>query len=90
MLMDALNILKTQLGITTNARDEYLNAILNGVQSELQEIQGLVIDMTNPTHLMFIVDYAAWRYTSKGEDGGMPQRLHWRLRNLMVANNENI
>lgn len=83
--MEALTLLKAQLGITVAARDEYLHAILEGVKKELKDIQGLDLDDSNPNHLMFLVDYAAWRYESKGQDTGMPERLRWRLRNLMVG-----
>lgn len=83
--MDALTLVKAQLGITVSARDAYLQAIIDGVKRELQDIQGLVLDETNPNHLMFLVDYSVFRYESKGQDIGIPERLHFRLRNLMVG-----
>lgn len=82
---EALKLTKAQLGITTNSRDDYLKAIIGGVVQELKEVQGLNLDLANMQHLLFIVDIAAWRYESRGEDGGMPERLHFRLRNLMVS-----
>ena len=85
MLMTALVLVKLQLGISTNSRDAYIQAIIDGAKKELKDIQGLVLDETNPNHLMFLVDYSAWRYQSAGQDAGMPERLHWRLRNLMVG-----
>lgn len=85
MLMRTLDLVKQQLGIRTDARDEYISAIIDGVKKELIDIQGLNLDEENFNHLMFIVDYSAWRYQSAGQDMGMPERLHWRLRNLMVG-----
>ena len=83
--MKALELVKVQLGISTNTRDDYIKNIIDGTKRELEDIQGLVLDETNPNHLMFLVDYSAWRYQSAGQDAGMPERLHWRLRNLMVG-----
>lgn len=83
--MKALELVKVQLGISTNTRDDYIKNIIDGTKRELEDIQGLVLDETNPNHLMFLVDYSAWRYQSVGQDVGMPERLHWRLRNLMVG-----
>ncbi len=80
----ALKLVKTQLGISTQTRDDYIEAVLKGTVNELKEIQGLNLDIENPQHLMFLVDYTVWRYNSKDEEIGMPERLHWRLRNLMV------
>lgn len=80
----ALKLVKTQLGISIQTRDEYIEAVLKGTLNELKEIQGLNLDIENPQHLMFLVDYTVWRYNSKDEEVGMPERLHWRLRNLMV------
>lgn len=81
----ALKLVKNQLGITINARDEYILTIIKGTLKELENVQGLKLNLENPDHLLFIVDYAAWRYESKGEDKAMPERLYWRLRNLMVG-----
>ena len=83
--MTALELVKLQLGISTTTRDGYIQTIIDGAKKELNDIQGLVLDETNPNHLMFLVDYSAWRYQSAGQDVGMPERLHWRLRNLMVG-----
>lgn len=80
-----LKLVKNQLGITINNRDDYILAIIKGTLKELEKIQGIKLDVDNPDHLLFIVDLVAWRYESKGEDKAMPERLYWRLRNLMVG-----
>lgn len=87
----ALPLVKANLNITQDVRDEYLTSIINGVVQQLQNEQGLVLDETNPRHLMFIVDLSAWRYRGRGEAGPMPQHLRFRLNNLMIHNgNENV
>ena len=72
----ALKLIKTQLGISAQTRDDYIAAVLKGTKKELEEIQGLDLDIENPQHLMFLVDYTVWRYNSKDEEVGMPERLH--------------
>ena len=83
--MDALELVKARLGITSSKRDDYLEAIISGVLAEIQEIQGIKIDDNNAVHLMFIVDYAVYRYENKGEHSGLPRHLQWRLHNLFVG-----
>jgi len=88
-----LQLVKARLGITTNVRDSYIEAIVQGVIKELEDAQGLVLDDANPYHLMFVVDYSTWRYQSVREPGkgpagsvplSMPRHLQFRLHNLMV------
>lgn len=79
-----LQLVKAKLGISTTVRDTYLQAIINGVIKELEDEQGLILDSENSYHLIFIVDYATWRYESKDKDGGMPRHLQFRLHNLII------
>lgn len=77
-------LVKERLGIWTTVRDTYITAIANGVIKELEDEKGLVLDGANPYHLMFVVDYATWRYQSRDSDGAMPRHLQYRLHNLMI------
>lgn len=77
-------LVKERLGIKTTVRDTYLTAIANGVITELQDEKGLVLDGTNPHHLIFVVDYATWRYQSRDKDTGMPRHLQYRLHSLYI------
>ena len=79
-----LGLVKAKLGISTTVRDTYLQAIIDGVIKELEDEQGLVLDGTNSYHLLFIVDYATWRYESKDKEGAMPRHLQFRLHNLVI------
>lgn len=81
-----LSILKDSLGIRSNVRDNYLTAIINGIITELEDEKGLVLESANPNHLIFIVDYAAWRYESKGNEGSIPRHIQYRLHNLIIHN----
>ena len=87
----ALPLVKANLNITQTVRDEYLTAIISGVVEELQNEQGLALNPANPYHLQFVVDFSAWRYRARGENGAMPQNLRFRLNNLFIHNsNENV
>ena len=77
-------LVKERLGIKTNVRDTYPTAIVDGVMKELEDEKGLVLDGTNPYHLMFVVDFATWRYQNRDSPEGMPRHLQFRLHNLMI------
>jgi len=77
-------LVKERLGIKTDVRDIYLTAIVDGVIKELEDEKGLALDGANPYHLMFVVDYATWRYQSRDSDAGLPRHLQFRLHNLMI------
>ncbi len=87
-----VQLVKARLGISSDVRDTFLTAIAEGVVKELEDEKGLALDGANPYHLMFVVDYATWRYqnvenseTSSGRVMlSMPRHLQYRLHNLMV------
>ena len=79
-----LSLVKARLGITTAVRDEYLAAIISGVVRELEHEKGIKLDPNDMNHVMFCVDYAAWRYQSRDESGAMPRHLQYRLHNLII------
>lgn len=81
-----LALVKDSLGIKTAVRDTYLTAIVEGVLKELEDEKGLVLDGANPSHLLFVVDYASWRYQSRDSNTGMPRHLQYRLHNLFIQN----
>lgn len=77
-----LTIVKQSLGIRHDQRNEYLIAIIQGVVKELEDEKGLVLDGTNPYHLMFCVDLSVFRY--ENPKGSMPRDLQYRLHNLTL------
>ncbi|EME3511223.1 phage head-tail connector protein [Enterococcus faecium] len=79
-----LELLKVNLGIMTDKRNDYLLSIIDSVISELESEQGIIINNDDDLHIMFIVDYSAWRYRSRGE-GVMPRNLQFRLHNLVLS-----
>jgi hypothetical protein len=79
-----LGLVKAKLGLSGTARDIYLKAIIDGVLKELEDEKGLVLDGTNPYHLIFVIDYVTWRYQNRDSEKGMPRHLQYRLHNLMI------
>lgn len=81
----AVSLVKDRLGIRTAVRDTYLTAIVNGVIKELEGEKGVVLDAANASHLLFVCDYATWRYLSRDQSGAMPRDIQFRLHNLMLS-----
>lgn len=85
-------LVKERLGIRTAVRDTYLTAIVEGVIKELEDQHGLSLDLDNAYQLMFVVDFADWRYKSSsnsettftGQPLSMPRHLQFRLHNLLI------
>lgn len=79
-----LQLVKARLGLTSSVRDVYLKKIIESVIDELETEKGLSLNGDSPYHLMFVVDYATWRYQSRDASGAMPRHLQLRLHTLMV------
>ena len=82
----ALELTKARIGISTTVRDLYLEKIVESVIEELSENNGLSLDSDNSYHLMFVVDFADWRYSNRDNHKGMPRHLQFRLHNMIISN----
>ena len=80
----ALDILKANRGIKSSARDNVFKPVINSVIYELEHIQGVTIDVENQSLLLFIVDYADYRYDNR-DSPAMPRHLQWRMHNLVLS-----
>jgi len=80
-----LSLLKAALGISSAVRDEYLQAIIDSVLTELRDVNGMVFDLTRPDHLLFVVDLAEWRYRGRGTTQPMPPHLRTRYLDFWVS-----
>ena len=78
-----LSLVKATLGYKSSVRDELLKAIVKSVIDELEIQKRITLKYDNSEHLMFVVDYAVFRYENKG-GGTIPRNLEYRLRNLIV------
>ncbi len=79
-----MTIVKARLGISTSVRDAYLESIIKSVITELTDEKGIALDEQNMNHVVFVADYAAWRYQSRDSSGAIPQHIMWRLKNLYL------
>lgn len=79
-----LQLVKANLGMNTTLRDTYLTSLIQGIITELTDEKGIVLDGSNSYHLMFVVDYAVWRFLSKDSDSDMPMHLKSRMKNLYL------
>jgi hypothetical protein len=78
-----LGLVKERRGIrASTARDTFILAIIESILSELEDEKGLVLDGTNSYHLMFVTDYADWRY--KGSPINEWRPIQFRLHNMMI------
>lgn len=75
--------LKLNLGISTNRQDSRLLNLIESLILELNNAQGITINLERLDHTMFILDYATYRYSSMTED--MPMHLRFRLHNLYLS-----
>lgn len=78
-----LGLVKATLGYKSSVRDELLKAIIKSIVDELEIQKRITLKYDNSEHLMFIVDYAVFRYENKGS-GTIPRNLEYRLRNLII------
>lgn len=98
---ELVNQVKMKAGISIDEKDGFIKVIVNGVIDELINVNGIRdLDIQNFSDAMLVIDYAEWRYSSRGEGGYyefrapngeganiLPQHLAWRLKNrrLMVG-----
>jgi len=86
MKKTALQLTKARIGLSTKVRDEYLEYIIDSVITELESMNGLHLKEDDPFHLMFVVDFADWRYSNRDNHKGMPRHLQFRLHNMIISN----
>lgn len=80
----AADIVKEALSIRGNARDKRINLLVRATADELKSQQGIDLD-GSLTDIVFLADYAKYRYTARDDDAGMPRHLQWRLHNRVLA-----
>ena len=78
-----LGLVKATLGYKSSVRDELLKVIIKSIIDELEVQKRITLNYDNSEHIMFVVDYAVFRYENKG-GGTIPRNLEYRLRNLIV------
>ena len=79
-----LDMLRTDLGITTNKYDIRLYKLIESAQKMI-ETEGITIDDTDPQDQQIVVSYAAWMWRRRDTMEGMPRMLRWQLNNRLMS-----
>lgn len=80
-----LEMLKIDLGIVHNKRDEYLKNCIRGTIGELNR-KGIELDVENMPidDLMLVVDYTAYNYRNRDNNVMLSNNLLYRIRNRIL------
>ena len=89
MFEGALDLIKAKLGITSSVRDVYIKHIIKGIVSELTVTKGIALNENIDSHMMLVVDYAEWRYSSK-ENPVMPKYIQKSIHDLMISGGSSV
>lgn len=82
--MTERDLTKAKLGISSTARDAYIEQIIDGIKAEWENVQGMRgLDYSRPDVVDLLADYAAFRYRTH-DPQPMPRHLQFRLRNLWI------
>lgn len=79
-----LDMLRTDLGITTNKYDIRLYQYIESAQKMI-ETEGITIDDTDSQDQQLVVSYAAWMWRRRDTMEGMPRMLRWQLNNRLMS-----
>lgn len=79
-----LQLLKMDLGISSNSRDTFFNALLKSNKAELEK-KGVTLDVEkNVEDQVLLSDYSAWIYRKRTEDAPLARNLDFRIKNRIV------
>ena len=82
-----LALVKSRLGISTTVKDNDLTAHINSTTEKIEGVYGITLDPENNNHVVFVADFAAWRYRASGGDAQnqvMPAYLKSDLHDLII------
>ena len=83
--MGTLQMLKTDLGITTTAYDARLQQYLTSAQQMIEREGVKTLDLSVLEDAQLVVMYAAWMWRRRDSQDGMPRMLRWALNNRIMA-----
>ena len=79
-----IDMLRTDLGITTNKYDVRLYQYLETAQSMIKT-EGITINDDDPQDQQLVVSYAAWMWRKRDNMEGMPRMLRYQLNNRLMS-----
>lgn len=74
-----LKMLKIDLGLNHNLRDEYFTKLIEGSMEDLAR-KGVVLNLEKVEDIMLLSDYCAWVYRKRTEDVPVARNLVARIR----------
>lgn len=77
-----LEMLKVDLGITTNAYDTRLLSYLDSARLAIMT-EGIDVDENVISDSNLIIMYASWLWKKRDTGEGMPRMLRWQLNNRL-------
>ena len=83
--MGTLQMLKTDLGITTTAYDSRLQQYLTSAQQMIEREGVKTLDLSVLEDAQLVVMYAAWMWRRRDSQDGMPRMLRWALNNRIMS-----
>lgn len=83
-MINTLQMLKIDLGITTTAYDSRLQQYLDAAKAEIER-EGATLNTTVLGDAQLIVMYAAWMWRRRDTMEGMPRMLRYALNNRVFA-----
>lgn len=83
MVNTTLELLKMDLGISHNERDEYFETLLLSAKTEL-EAKGIKLNEASVYDNLLISDYAAWLYRKRTENVPLARNLEFRIKNRII------
>lgn len=79
-----IDMLRTDLGITTNKYDVRLMQYLDTAEKMIRT-EGININDTDAQDKQLIVSYAAWMWRKRDNMEGMPRMLRYQLNNRLMS-----
>lgn len=77
-----LEMLKVDLGISTNAYDERLSQYITSAKDYITR-EGITLDNDFISDMNLVVMYAAWLWRKRDTTEAMPRMLRWNLNNRL-------
>ena len=81
---NVLILVKNKEGIKSDKRDEYINKLITSSIEELRDVKGIDIDLSKPSHVVFVADWTYYQYISR-DVGEMPRYLKQKLHDFQIS-----
>lgn len=81
---DILLMLKTDLGISTDAYDDRLNLYIQSAQREIRR-EGIHLNLDDFGDVSLVIMYAAWLWRRRDSMEGMPRMLRYAMNNRVFS-----